>query len=51
MEWLVVGVEAPGGDARRRELIRIRQTYIPDLVMRIHALMLSSRQHIPGYVL
>ncbi|KAL1757022.1 nuclear pore protein 84/107 [Schizophyllum commune] len=48
MEWLVVDVEAPGGDARRRELIRIRQTYIPDLVMRIHTLMLSSRQHVPG---
>ncbi|KAI4519168.1 hypothetical protein K525DRAFT_258749 [Schizophyllum commune Loenen D] len=48
MEWLVVGIDAPGGDARRRELIRIRQIYIPDLVIRIHTLMLSSRQHIPG---
>ncbi|KAI5891471.1 uncharacterized protein SCHCODRAFT_02629191 [Schizophyllum commune H4-8] len=48
MEWLVVSIDAPGGDARRRELIRIRQIYIPDLVTRIHTLMLSSRQHIPG---
>ncbi|KAL1742723.1 nuclear pore protein 84/107 [Schizophyllum fasciatum] len=48
MEWLVGDVETPGGDVRRRELVRIRQIYIPELVTRIHTLMLSSRQHIAG---
>lgn len=48
MEWLVADVEAAGGDARRRELIRIRQIYIPELVMRTHNLLLTSRQHVSG---
>ncbi|KAG5640987.1 hypothetical protein DXG03_006451, partial [Asterophora parasitica] len=46
-EWLVTDVEAPGGDRRRRELIRIRQMYIPEFIIRLHSLLVASRAHIP----
>ncbi|GLB38465.1 putative nuclear pore protein 84 / 107 [Lyophyllum shimeji] len=46
-EWLVTDVEKPGGDRRRRELIRIRQMYIPELIIRLHSLLFNSRHHIP----
>ncbi|KAG5649869.1 hypothetical protein H0H81_001706 [Sphagnurus paluster] len=46
-EWLVTDVETPGGDRRRRELIRIRQMYIPELIIRLHSLLVVSRHHIP----
>jgi nuclear pore complex protein Nup107 len=36
------------GDNRRRELIRIRQIYIPELIIRLHAMLFISRHHIPG---
>ena len=39
------------GDRRRRELIRIRQIYIPELIIRLHALLFTSRQWIPEYVI
>ena len=35
------------GDRRRRELIRIRQIYIPELIIRLHSLLLASRRVIP----
>ena len=35
------------GDRRRRELIRIRQIYIPELIIRLHSLLVTSRQRIP----
>jgi len=44
---LVTDVETGGGDRRRRELIRIRQIYIPELIIRLHALLFTSRQWIP----
>jgi len=47
-EWLVSDVENPAGDSRRRELIRIRQIYIPELIIRLHAMLFISRHHIPG---
>lgn len=36
---------------RQDERIRIRQIYVPELIIRLHYLLYSSRQHIPGYVL
>lgn len=38
------------GDRRRRELIRIRQIYIPELIIRLHVLLFTSRHTIPGFV-
>lgn len=38
------------GDRRRRELIRIRQIYIPELIIRLHSLLFNSRQRIPECV-
>lgn len=46
-EWLVTEVEAGGGDRRRQELIRIRQIYIPELIVRLHVLLFTSRRWIP----
>ncbi|KAG6828732.1 hypothetical protein H0H92_006920 [Tricholoma furcatifolium] len=45
-EWLVTDVEAPGGNRRRRELIRVRQIYVPELIIRLHSLLVGSRHHI-----
>lgn len=36
------------GDRRRRELIRIRQMYIPELIIRLHSLLVSSRNIVPS---
>ena len=38
-------------EKRCHELVRIRQIYIPELVMRLHSLLVSSRAFIPRYVL
>jgi len=46
-EWLITDVETGGGDRRRRELIRIRQIYIPELITQLHVPLLTSRQSIP----
>ncbi|KAF9071055.1 nuclear pore protein 84/107 [Rhodocollybia butyracea] len=46
-EWLVSDVDATGGDARRRALIRIRQIYIPELVIRLHFTLFNSRHRFP----
>ncbi|KAF8884657.1 nuclear pore protein 84/107 [Infundibulicybe gibba] len=46
-EWLVTDVEIGGGDRRRRELIRIRQMYVPELIIRLHVLLFTSRHRIP----
>ncbi|KIY49632.1 hypothetical protein FISHEDRAFT_40657 [Fistulina hepatica ATCC 64428] len=58
-EWLVTDVEVPGGgfmsmndfpsklgnlgDQRRQELIRIRQIFIPELIIRLHNVLFASR--------
>ncbi|KAJ3753605.1 nuclear pore protein 84/107 [Lentinula raphanica] len=48
-EWLVSDVENTAGecDARRRALIRIRQIYIPELVIRLHFTLFASRDRFP----
>ncbi|KAJ3474231.1 hypothetical protein NLI96_g12576 [Meripilus lineatus] len=46
-EWLVSDVEKGNGDRRRRELIRIRQIYIPELIIRLHTILFVSRTLIP----
>ncbi|KAJ7494494.1 nuclear pore protein 84/107 [Mycena galericulata] len=46
-EWLVSDVEDGGSDRRRRDLIRIRQIYIPELIIRLHFLLYASRVHFP----
>ncbi|RDB21680.1 hypothetical protein Hypma_011219 [Hypsizygus marmoreus] len=46
-EWLVTDVETGGGDRRRRELIRIRQMFVPELIIRLHSTLFVSRHHIP----
>lgn len=45
-EWLVTDVEISGGGRRRRELIRIRQMYVPELIIRLHSTLFVSRHHI-----
>ncbi|KAF5346850.1 hypothetical protein D9756_010620 [Leucocoprinus leucothites] len=45
-EWLVTD-EQSGSERRRRELVRIRQIYIPELIIRLHSLLVSSRNFIP----
>ena len=37
-------------DRRTRELVRIRQIYIPELIIRLHFILFESRQYIPQYV-
>lgn len=41
---------ATQGDRRRRELIRIRQVYIPELIVRLHIALFTSRHQIPEFV-
>lgn len=38
-------------DRRGRELARIRQIFIPELILRLHGLLVSSRTHMPECVL
>lgn len=38
-------------DRRLRELIRIRQIFVPELIIRLHAMLYTSRVKIPEYVL
>ena len=51
-DWLVPEPDAGGatGDRRLRELTRIRQIYVPELVLRLHVLLLESRAQIPQCV-
>ncbi|KAH7906565.1 nuclear pore protein 84/107 [Hygrophoropsis aurantiaca] len=35
------------GGRRQRELSRIRQIYIPELIIRLHVMLFTSRDHIP----
>ncbi len=37
-------------DRRARELARIRQLFVPELILRLHTLLVSSRTHIPECV-
>ncbi|KAJ7063608.1 nuclear pore protein 84/107 [Mycena amicta] len=47
-EWLVSNVDEPGADRRRRDLIRIRQIYVPELIIRLHFVLFVSRAQFPG---
>ncbi|TFK22529.1 nuclear pore complex protein [Coprinopsis marcescibilis] len=47
-EWLVGENDDSGAHPRRsNELVRIRQIYIPELIIRLHFLLFESRQWIP----
>ena len=49
-EWLVSDVSRVDGDRRRRELIRVRQIFIPELVIRLHSILYKSRTRVPKCV-
>lgn len=49
-EWLVSDVSRIDGDRRRRELIRVRQIFIPELVIRLHSSLYESRTRFPKCV-
>ena len=40
----------PAADRRVRELARIRQLFVPELILRLHTLLVSSRTHLPECV-
>ena len=50
-EWLVSDVSRIDGDRRRRQLIRVRQIFIPELVIRLHGVLYDSRTRFPKYVM
>ncbi len=50
-EWLVSESDPSNADQRTKDLIRIRQIYIPELIIRLHYLLFNSRQLFPEYVL
>ncbi|KAI0067354.1 hypothetical protein BV25DRAFT_1877263 [Artomyces pyxidatus] len=49
-DWLVPESEPIGRERHHRELTRIRQLYIPELILRLHVMLLSSRDRIPENV-
>ena len=49
-EWLVSDVSRVDGDRRRREFIRVRQIFIPELVIRLHSILYESRTRAPKCV-
>lgn len=46
-EWLVSDVSRIDGDRRRKELIRVRQIFIPELVIKLHKILYDSRTRFP----
>ncbi|KAF9221187.1 hypothetical protein BS17DRAFT_846289 [Gyrodon lividus] len=46
-DWMLPE-QSSNGDRRQREMSRIRQIYIPELILRLHVMLYSSRKHIPG---
>ncbi|TEB19903.1 hypothetical protein FA13DRAFT_1820574 [Coprinellus micaceus] len=46
-EWLTPCLERGSVDRRKRDLIRIRQIYIPEITIRLHFALVDSRQWIP----
>ncbi|KAI0739444.1 nuclear pore protein 84/107 [Daedaleopsis nitida] len=49
-DWLMTDPEANSGDRRRRDLARIRQIYVPELILRLHSILVNSRGRIPENV-
>ncbi|TFK77939.1 hypothetical protein K466DRAFT_124153 [Polyporus arcularius HHB13444] len=45
-DWLTSELEVKNSDRRRRDLVRIRQTYIPELIIRLHSILVNSRSRI-----
>ena len=45
-----LGNKHPAADRRVRELARIRQLFVPELILRLHTLLVSSRAHLPECV-
>ncbi|KAH9951311.1 nuclear pore protein 84/107 [Amylocystis lapponica] len=46
-EWLTSDVALGGVERRRRDLMRIRQIYIPELIIRLHSTLTASRNRFP----
>ncbi|KAN0078059.1 Nuclear pore protein 84/107 [Tylopilus felleus] len=46
-DWMLPEQSNPA-NRRHREMLRIRQIYIPELILRLHVMLHSSREHIPG---
>ncbi|KAH7921000.1 nuclear pore protein 84/107 [Leucogyrophana mollusca] len=46
-DWMLPDLSNTGGDRRQREMNRIRQIYIPELIIRLHIMLFASREHIP----
>ncbi|KAI9065014.1 hypothetical protein FKP32DRAFT_1675146 [Trametes sanguinea] len=47
-DWLVSDVETRAANAKRfRDLVRIRQIYIPELIIRLHSTLVNSRSRVP----
>ncbi|KAI9454791.1 nuclear pore protein 84/107 [Boletus coccyginus] len=46
-DWMLPDQSNPA-DRGHREMLRIRQIYIPELILRLHVMLYSSREHIPG---
>ncbi|KAI0794788.1 hypothetical protein C8Q74DRAFT_1366170 [Fomes fomentarius] len=42
-DWLMADVEVNDGERRRRDLVRIRQIYIPEPIIRLHSILVTSR--------
>ena len=49
-EWLVSDVSRIDGDRRRRQLIRVRQIFIPELVIKLHRILYDPHTRFPKYV-
>lgn len=43
-DWMMPDVT---GDHRSQELMRCRQIYIPELILRLHVMLYASRVHVP----
>ncbi|KAI0795934.1 nuclear pore protein 84/107 [Abortiporus biennis] len=46
-EWLIPDMDRNGADQRTRQLVRIRQIYIPVLIIRLHEILYDSRRKLP----
>ncbi|KIJ62485.1 hypothetical protein HYDPIDRAFT_94356 [Hydnomerulius pinastri MD-312] len=47
-DWMLPERGSSGIDRQHREMARIRQIYVPELILRLHIMLYSSREHIPG---
>ncbi|KIO00919.1 hypothetical protein M404DRAFT_744982 [Pisolithus tinctorius Marx 270] len=48
-DWMLPEQTADGGvDRRHLEMLRVRQIYVPELILRLHVMLYTSREHIPG---